>query len=54
MSDITVAKNGQATLTCEMPDDSYGGEWIQVLHLYQYQQYNNENVNTDKQLRLVQ
>lgn len=29
MSDITVAKNGQATLTCEMPDDTYVGTWIQ-------------------------
>ena len=30
MSEISVAKNGQATLTCEMPDDTYKGTWIQV------------------------
>jgi len=29
MSEISVAKNGQATLTCEMPDDTYKGTWIQ-------------------------
>ena len=33
MSEITVAKGGKATFSCELPDNSYSGSWLQVSSL---------------------